>query len=179
MLTATSIETGGGKMINHIVKLTVPNACAEQFYDFMINPTDENYSAWWQGEHLRFHIIKHGDNNHLGDIVFMDEYLGKSHRLVFNAVVITAERPHKITWQMIKARIRLPAKVTLELIDSADGVKLEHKLQIGFTGIGKLLDPFIRLYFNKAFQNALDEHCKIEWYMLAKHLNPLKNGERN
>jgi len=164
-------------MITHIVNLSVTNARAEQFYDFMINPTDERYSAWWPGEHRKFHIVKHGDSSHIGDVVFMDEFLGRNHRLVFYAVVITAERPHKITWQMKKAGLRLPAKVTLDVKDSSDGVKLKHELCIGFSGIGKILDPFIKLYFNKSFQTALDEHCKIEWDKLADFLNPSKAKE--
>ena len=163
-------------MITHTAELTVPNARAEQFYEFMINPVDERYSAWWQGEHLQFHIVKRGEKNHLGDIVFMDEYLGKNHHLVFFAVVVTADRPHKIVWQMKKAGLRLPAFVTLELHDSTEGIKLKHELRIGYPGIRKLLDPFIKLYFNKSFQNALDEHCKIEWFKLAEYLNPPKSN---
>jgi len=157
-------------MIIHTVELVVPNARAEQFYDFMINPTDERYSAWWPGEHLQFHIVKRGAENHLGDVVFIDEHLGKNHRLVFYAVVTVAGRPNKITWQMKKAGIRLPAFVTLGLHDSPDGVMLKHELRIGYSGLGRILDPFIRLYFNKSFQNALDDHCKIEWYYLARLL---------
>jgi len=164
-------------MIIHTVEITVPNASAEQFYGFMINPTNERYGAWWPGEHLQFHIVKRGDSSHLGDEVFMDEYLSKNHRLVFHAVVIVADNPNKITWQMKKAGMRLPAVVTLELDDSPEGVKLKHELRIGFSGIGKLFDPIIRLYFNKSFQNALDEHCKIEWDKLAEYLNPIKTRD--
>ena len=164
-------------MITHKVNLAVPNARAEQFYDFMINPTNERYGAWWPGEHLQFHIVKQGDSNHIGDEVFMDEHLGKNHRLFFHAIVNVAERPHKITWQMKKAGIRLPAVVTLEVNDSVEGVMLKHELRIGFSSIGKLLDPFIRLYFNKSFQNALDEHCRIEWDKLAEYLNPIKTKD--
>jgi len=164
-------------MINHTVELTVPNARAEQFYDFMISPTDERYNEWWPDEHLQFHIVKHGDEKHLGDLVFMDEHLGKNHRLVFYAVVVAADRPNKAAWQMKKAGLRLPALVTLELHDSPKGIKLKHELRIGYTGFGRLLDPFIRMYFNKSFQQALDEHCKIEWFKLADHLNPPKKYE--
>jgi len=159
-------------MIRHTVELTVPNATAKQFYDFMINPCDQRYSEWWQGEHLQFHIVKHGNNKHLGDLVFMDEYLGNTRRLTFNAMVITAQHPNKIEWQMMKAKLRLPAVVELELADSYEGVRLKHELRIGYSGIGSLLNPFIRLYFNKSFQNALDEHCKIEWFKLAEYLAP-------
>ena len=158
-------------MITHLVELTVPNASAEQFYDFMINPCDKRYSEWWQGEHLQFHIVKYGNENHLGDIVFMDEYLGKNLRLTFNAVVITAERPSKITWQMIKVGVRLPAFVTLELQNLPVGVQVRHQLKIGYSGFGKILDPFIKLYFNKSFRSALEKHCRVEWSILAVYLN--------
>jgi hypothetical protein len=104
----------------------------------------------------------------------MDEYIGKNHRLAFYTVVIIADHPNKITWQMKKAGLRLPAFVTLELCDSPDGIRLKHELRIGYKGFGKLLDPLIRLYFNKSFQNALDEHCQIEWYKLAQYLSPQK-----
>jgi hypothetical protein len=159
-------------MIRHIVNLTIPGATAEQFYDFMINPCDKRYSEWWQGEHLQFHIVKCGEKNHLGDVVFMDEYIGKNRRLSFFAVVITANRPNKIEWQMKKMGLRLPAFVVLELCDSPEGIKLKHELRIGYSGIGKFLDPFIRLYFNKSFQSALEKHCKIEWPRLAEYFNP-------
>jgi hypothetical protein len=170
----SSTENKGEKMIIHTVELTVVNVLAEQFYEFMINPTDEAYSAWWPGEHLRFHIVKHGDKDHLGDLVFMDERLGKNHRLVFSAVVIKALRPRSITWQMKKAGLRLPAVVMLELHDSSEGIQLKHELRIGFAGVGRILDPFIKLYFNKSFQTALDDHCKIEWDKLASFLNQSK-----
>ena len=101
----------------------------------------------------------------------MDEYLGKDRRLTFHAIVITADHPNKIEWQMMKWIFRLPAIVELGLLNSNEGVKLKHELRIGFSGVGKILDPFIRLYFNKSFQKALDEHCKIEWYKLAEHLS--------
>ena len=159
----------GEHMICHAVELTVPNATAEQFYDFMINPCDQRYSEWWQGEHLQFHIVKRGDENHLSDIVFMDEYLGKDRRLTFFAVVVTASRPNIIEWQMMKARLRLPAVVKLELYDSDKGIRLKHELRIGYPGIGKLLDPFIKFYFNKSFRKALEAHCKIEWFKLADY----------
>ena len=157
-------------MIKHTVELVVPNAYAEQFYDFMIEPCDQQYSGWWPGEHLKFHIVKSGDENHLGDIVFMDEYLGKNRRLTFNAIVVTAKRPNKIEWQMKKAGLRLPAIVGLTLCDTAEGVKLKHELRIGYSGIGRLLDLFIKTYFNNSYQNALEEHCKIEWFRLAEYL---------
>jgi hypothetical protein len=157
-------------MINHIVQLNVVNIKSEQIYDFMINPSDERYSEWWPGEHLQFHIVKHGEKNHLNDEVFMDEYIGENRRLTFLAIVIKADKPITIIWQMKKAGIRLPAFVELNLHDVKDGVRLKHELRIGYSGIGRLLDPFILLYFNKSYQNALEKHCNSEWHMLAEYL---------
>ena len=157
-------------MVIHTVELTVPNATAKQFYDFMINPCDQRYSEWWPSEHLQFHIVKRGSENHLGDVVFMDEYLGKDRRLTFYALVITAIPSHKIEWQMKKAGLKLPAVVEFELNDTDDGVKLKHELRIGYSGIGRVLDPFIKLYFNKTFRRSLEEHCNIEWFKLVDYL---------
>ena len=162
-------------MIRHLVELTVQSATASQFYDFMINPVTQRYSEWWPGEHLDFRIVKYGSESHLGDIVFMDEYLGgKNRRLTFRAVVIKADRPNQIIWQMKKVGRRLPAFVSLGLADSPDGVVVKHELRLGYRGIGKALDPFIKLYFNKSFQAALEEHCFIEWPKLAEYLNQLE-----
>ena len=157
-------------MIIHTVNLTIPGAKAEQFYDFMIDPCDERYSQWWHGEHLQFHIVKHGDENHVGDVVFVDEYLGQNRRLTFHGIVITANRPNKIKWQMKKGAIRLPAFVEISLHDTDEGINLKHELCIGYSGIGRILDPLIKLYFNKSYQKDLEDHCNIEWYKLAEYL---------
>ena len=159
-------------MISHKVKVIVKNAKAEQFYNFMINPNDKQYSEWWPGEHLQFHIRKRGKINHLGDILFMDEYIGgKGRRLKGFAEVVCAKKPNKIKWQMRKFGIRLPVFVTLELQDIDMGLQVKHTIEIGYSGLGSLLDPFIRLYFNKSYQKALTKHCKIEWPRLAKYLD--------
>jgi len=71
---------------------------------------------------------------------------------------------------MKKAKLRLPAVVELELSDTDEGIRLKHELRIGYSGVGKLFDPFIKLYFDKSFQKALEEHCKIEWSKLAEYL---------
>jgi len=158
-------------MIKHIVELRIKNATAEQFYEFMINPNDQEYNEWWKEEHLKFHITKKGDESHLGDHVYFDEYLGKKRRLKFHAVVTVADKPNKIVWQMKAAGIKMPFYVILGLKNNEDGLYVSHELKLGYTGIGIIFDPFIRLYFNKSFRNALENHCNIEWYKLADYLN--------
>ena len=158
-------------MFQHTVNLTVPGLTAQQVYDFMINPTSDRYSSWWPGEHLEFEIVKRGDASHLGDTVFVDEHLGPNHRIRFRGLVVTAERPRKIAWQMVKAGVRLPAFLELELHDAPEGLLLKHELRLGWPGIaGKATDWTIKLYFNKAFQAAVEAHCKQEWPMLVEYL---------
>lgn len=157
-------------MIQHTTKLVVPHATAEQFYDFMIEPDNELYQAWFPEEHLAFFITRLGNTEHLGDEVYYDEYLGGTHRLKFFADVIIAERPATIAWQMKKAGVRLPAVLKLELTDTAGGLQIIHALRVGFGGIGRIFDSLIRLYFTKSFSNALSKHCLEEWPRLAEYL---------
>jgi predicted N-acyltransferase len=93
-----------------------------------------------------------------------------NHRLTFNAIVTTANHSNKIEWQMQKAKIRLPAVVELQLDDINEGIQLKHELRIGYSGIEKILDPSIKLYFNKSFRKALEEYCDVEWFKLAEYL---------
>jgi len=157
-------------MIKHKVEIIVKNALAEQFYEFMINPNDKKYNEWWAEEHLQFHITKKGDENHLGDCVYFDEYLGAKRRLKFHAFITVADKPEKIVWQMKMAGIKMPFYVILGLKNKEDELYVSHELKLGYTGIGSIFDPFIRLYFNKSFRKALENHCNIEWYKLADYL---------
>jgi hypothetical protein len=157
-------------MIRCITDLTVPNATAEQFYAFMINPDNGRYRAWWPEEHLSFFIVKSRCQDHLGDVVYYDEYVGEARRLKFFATVVEAHYPTSIAWQMKKAGVPLPAVLSVEFTDTPEGVKIQHELRLGFRGVGKILDPLIGLYFTKAFADALEKHCREEWPRLAKYL---------
>jgi hypothetical protein len=59
---------------------------------------------------------------------------------------------------------------SLELKDDAEGVALIHTIQAGFTGVGKILDPILRLYFTNEFSRAMDEHATIEFPKLGEML---------
>jgi len=56
--------------------------------------------------------------------------LGKSRRLIFFRAVITASRPNKIEFQMMKAKLRLPAILESELNDNDGGVEVKHELDL-------------------------------------------------
>ncbi len=155
-------------MIRHIVNLVIPNAAAYSFYDFMTNPADEVYRKWLPGEHWEFHIVKKGDRTPLGDLVFYDEILGtRKHRLTFNAIITVADKPNRIVYQMRKFGLNLPGYLDISFTDTENGLALNHEVRIGWRGLGILIDPVIRIFFNRKFFTALEGHCEREWVCLA------------
>jgi hypothetical protein len=154
ILMRTEVEVGGisGRTIS----------------DFMLNCTDEGYQNWWPGTHLAFHTTNRFPND-LGNLVYFDEYLG-SRRLKFEAVVIRIIPGKEIVWQMKKV-LRWPAWLVLEFRDSGKGVVIAHTLKVGFGGIGKLLDPLLRLYLTKGFEKDLEKHAHIEFTKLSESLS--------
>jgi hypothetical protein len=97
--------------------------------------------------------------------VYFDEYVGKR-RLKFRGIVVKNIPGKNIVWQMKKV-IKLPAWLALEFEDNDEGVTITHTFKVGFTGIGRLFDPFMKLYFTGGFIKALDEHAHIEFTKLA------------
>lgn len=88
-----------------------------EIFNFLINPTDSEYQSWWTGTNLELHLLKHDPNN-IGNIVYMDEFIGK-HRVKMAGIVIEAEPGKKIIWQLRKL-IRLPIWLSLELEDDKE-----------------------------------------------------------
>jgi hypothetical protein len=148
-------------VICHIVEIAVSGVKAEQFYDFMINPDDRRYNEWWPEEHLQFHIVKPGDENHHGDEVFFSEFIGEKKRLAFYARVTKANRPNQIEWQMKYAGIRLPAFLNLDFFTTPGGIKIKHELRLGFSGLGRIIDAFIRLYFSKSYKTIRENARRL------------------
>jgi hypothetical protein len=136
-------------------------------YGFMLNCTDEEYRRWWPGTHVAFHTLKRylGD---IGNLVCFDEYVGRR-RLRFKGIVVKAEPGAELVWQM-KALVRLPGRLSLRFRDEADGVVIAHTLSAGFQGIGKVLDPFIRLYLTRRFEADLAAHAQTEFTRLRSIL---------
>src|SRR5690242_9506627 len=97
---------------------------------FLLSCTDQAHQAWWPGTHLQFHTRVRYPKS-VGNIVFMDEFIGKR-RIQMLGVVRIAE-PSKIVWQLKKG-MPLPVWLTLELADDAAGVTITHTVQAGFNG---------------------------------------------
>ena len=66
--------------------------------------------------------------------------------------------------------MNLPGYLELKFRDSAEGLLLIETIYIGFSGIGKVLDPFIRAVFDKSFFEVMNGHHKREWANLAEIL---------
>ena len=134
---------------------------------FLLDPTDERYRAWWPGTHVQFHVVARAPG-HVGDVVWMDEHVG-SRRLRMSAVVIEAEGD-RIRWQF-KRGVRLPAWLCLELVDQPGGCRVRHTVEVGYRGVGRVLDPVLRLYLSPRFAAELDEHVRTEFPRLRDHLH--------
>jgi hypothetical protein len=64
----------------------------------------------------------------------------------------------------------LPAWLVLEFQDRPDGVDIVHTVKAGYQGIGKMLDPLIRLYLSSDFENAPNKHADTEFSRLGSQL---------
>lgn len=146
----------------------VPGASGREITDFLLDCDDERYRRWWPGTHLALHPLARGGADHVGDVVLMDEYVGRRH-LRMAAVVVQAVPGRLLVWRLRRG-VRLPIRLTLELDDRAGGVAVRHTIRAGFGGIGRVLDPLLRFYFSPAFAAAMDDHVRTEFPMLADRL---------
>lgn len=138
----------------------VASATAGEFYDFLTHPTDALYQKWWPGTHLQLHLLEN-PKAPAPTRVYMDERVG-DRRLRMTGIVIEATRGRRIVWQLEKG-IRLPVWLVLELNDQGDAVTIVHTIRVGFSGLGRILDPLFRLYFSDAFARTMDEHVRTEF----------------
>jgi hypothetical protein len=152
------------------MKSELHGAAAAEFFSFMIHAPQEIYAHWLPDEHHEFHVIKHSKTTPIGDLIFFDQHIGRKHRLTFYAITRVAEKPNHVLFQMRRFGINLPGYLDLQFQDTADGIRLTETIKIGFNGPGRVLDPVIRLFFNKAFFNEMNGHHTREWANLAEIL---------
>ncbi|MFN8512660.1 MAG: hypothetical protein U0232_03185 [Thermomicrobiales bacterium] len=130
-------------------------------FDFLLlSCTDEQYRRWWPGTHLQFHTLRRYPQQ-VGNLVFMDEYIGHR-RLRLRAIVVEAVRGERIVWQF-RWGATLPAWLRLDLADDETGVTIRHTVRAGVGGIGRILDPLLRLYASPRFVRDLDAHVRTEF----------------
>ncbi|MCV7213896.1 hypothetical protein H7J51_01180 [Mycobacterium crocinum] len=150
-------------------RVTVPGLTGAEITTFLSECTDAGYQQWWPGVHLHLHSLTAGGGAHLGDEIFMDEFIG-TRRLRMTAVVVEAEPGRKIMWQMKKG-IRLPAWLTIEVVDHPGSVDVRHTITAGWAGAGRVLDPLLRLYFSPSFAAAMDKHVHTEFPLIRDRLH--------
>jgi hypothetical protein len=146
-------------MITLQSQLHVDGVRGNEIVDFLLSYTDQAYQAWWPGTHLQLHTLACYPNS-VGNIVFMDEFIGK--RRIKTVGVVRIAEPAKIVWQL-KQRIPLPVWLTLDLVDDAAGVTITHTIRAGVKALGWLFDALFRMYFSDEFRRAMDEHVKAEF----------------
>ena len=157
-------------MIVHTMTSTLPGAKAERFFDFMVNAPQDVYANWLPEEHHQFHLIKAGESAPVGNFFYFDQNIGKKHRMKFHATAVVAIHPTNVAYQMRKFGITLPGFLELCFEDTMEGLVLIEQIRIGFAGIGKIFDPFIRIVYNKRFFKEMDTHHIREWKCLAECL---------
>ena len=74
-------------------------------------------------------------------------------------------------WRFRKV-VTLPARLSLEFTPLQDGVSVRHTITAGWPGVGRLLDPLLRLYFSPRFTADLDAHVRTEFPLLRDYLRP-------
>ena len=156
-------------MLTFRTSIRVDGITGIEVFEFLADPDDASYQTWWPGTHRQLHTLKRGADGHVGDLVHMDEYVG-TRRLRMAAVVTEAVHGRRLAWQL-KKLIRLPAWLFLELDDYEDGVAITHTTRAGFRGVGRVLDPVLRLFFSKEFVRELDQHVRTEFPLLRDLLH--------
>ena len=158
-------------MIEYVLKSTLPNAKADEFFDFMINAPSDVYANWLPEEHYEFHVVKRSNESPIGDLIYFDQNIGNKYRMKFYAIIKEANKPNRVVFQMRKYGINLPGYLRLDFSDTAEGLILTETLRIGLNGLGKICDPFIKIIYGKRFYLEFKEHHKREWQCLADILN--------
>jgi uncharacterized protein YndB with AHSA1/START domain len=141
--------------------------------DFLLHCDDERYSRWWPGVHLQFHRLSHRAGE-VGGRVWMDEYVGRR-RLRMAGVVEEFEPGRRIVWRLI-APVPLPVRLRLEYAENGAALQLTHTILAGFPGPGSVLDPMLRLFFDRAFEREMDGHMKTEFRRLKDVFLPEISG---
>jgi hypothetical protein len=145
-------------MLTLETRARVEGLSARQVIDAVLAPTDESYRAWWPETHPAFHIVRRGED-HVGYVVWMDQFIGRRRRM--SAVVVEADPGRRTVWQLRRG-VRLPARLELEAADRDGACDVRHGLRVGWPGAGRWFDPVPRTYVTRRFAEALGEHVRTE-----------------
>ena len=161
-------------MVTYTLHSKLPNAVALDFFEFMSNAPAEVYANWLPEEHYEFHVVKRSNTSPIGDLYYFDQNIGLKYRMKFFAIVKEANPPNRIAFQIRKFGINLPGYLALDFLDTEDGLALTETLRIGFNGLGRICDPFIKIVYGNKFFQVFKDHHKREWKNLSDILNNTK-----
>ena len=83
-------------MLTLETKTLVERLTGGEIFDFLVNPSDREYRRWWPGVHLELHTLSRA-NGHVGDTVFMNEYVG-ARRVRLMGIVVEAVSGKRLVW---------------------------------------------------------------------------------
>jgi hypothetical protein len=137
---------------------------AAEILDFLLRCEDADYQRWWPGTHFHMHTIRRRPDG-VGNTVSMDEMIGQR-RVKLTGVVTELIPGKRLVWQL-KALVRLPVRLVLELEDDPTGVRVTHTIRAGLGGVGRIFDPLFRLYLSRGFERAMEQHVHTEFPRLG------------
>ena len=115
-------------MLTLQTQIRVDHITGTQIFDFFVDPDDRAYQRWWPGTHLQFHALERHED-HVGDVIYMDEYVGKR-RVRMSVIVLDAVPGKTLVWQFKKGN-QAPVRVTFDFADYDGGVAITHTIQAG------------------------------------------------
>lgn len=154
-------------MIELETQIHVPSLRAQEITDFFLTCDDAAYQRWWPGTHLSLHNLD-GEPGRIGSLVYMDEFVGRR-RVRMTGEIREFIPGKRIVWQL-RQFIRLPVRLTLELADESDGVRITHSVRAGFGSAGRVFDSILNLWFDEVFRRDLDEHVRLEFPLLRDNV---------
>ena len=150
-------------MISLQTQVVVPGLSGKEVTDFLSVPNDADYQRWWPGVHLHLHTIE-GIPGEVGSVLYMDEFIG-NRRYRFKGRITGLIPGKRLAWRL-KSTILPPALLELDLDQEGDALRITHAIHIGWPGLGRLFDPFIRMWTKAGFADAMDEHVRTEFPLL-------------
>lgn len=154
------------------VDVKVKGLSAKDAMMFLIDCNDEMYSKSWPGVHIQKHRTKQGGPDHIGDVVYAFEHVGKG------SLEVTMEVTKFTPYSYLEFRCKagwigslIPIIFYAEAEElPGDILHFKNTFKVGWNGIGKIFDPIIRLNFSEEFLAALHHHVSIEWQMISDSL---------
>lgn len=151
-------------MITFTTTVEVNGKSPDQIYDWILNLDNDKYKRWHPA-HKEWKTIKRTPNE-IGSIVYLDEQFNHF-RLKLTGELVEV-KPNRFL--LYKYKSLIPGYLSLAFESTNRGTRVIHKTGIGCKGLlGKIIDWTLRkLYFTRAFEEALEKHAKEEFRNLEE-----------